>query len=170
MATELALTLWNPWAQAITGYFDRGGRYVPGPKRIENRPWPPPTSLIGQRFWIHAGKVFDDEGYDRVRGLWPACPLIGAREWARGAFVGSARLGGWRGEDGRSAGEWLTTAEDQEGWWMGPYGWLLRDVEVLPVPVPCNGFQKLWSPTPFVLEKLALAQSTPVTALSTSPR
>ena len=46
-----ALTLWRPWSDAI----------VFGPKRIENRTWVPPASMIGRYLAIHAGVRFDDD-------------------------------------------------------------------------------------------------------------
>lgn len=33
---------------------------------------------------------------------------------------------------------------DQRGWWVGPVGWVLRDVRPLPVPIACRGQQGLW--------------------------
>lgn len=42
-----ALTLLNPWAQAIA-YWG---------KDVENRTWAPPASLVGERIAIHAGKL-----------------------------------------------------------------------------------------------------------------
>lgn len=49
-APELrGLTLWQPWAAAIT----HGG------KRIENRPWAPWRSIIGREIAIHAAAKTD---------------------------------------------------------------------------------------------------------------
>lgn len=42
-----ALTLWGPWHWAISH----------GPKRVENRDWPPPRDLIGQWFAIHGWRM-----------------------------------------------------------------------------------------------------------------
>lgn len=36
---------------------------------------------------------------------------------------------------------------DQRGWWVGPVGWVLRDVRPLPTPIACSGQQGLWHPT-----------------------
>lgn len=49
-----ALTLWPEWVYAI----------VHLGKRIENRGWPPPESLIGQPFALHAGKSIGGNGRD----------------------------------------------------------------------------------------------------------
>lgn len=35
--------------------------------------------------------------------------------------------------------------KDQRGWWVGPVGWVLRDVRPLPTPIACSGQQGLWS-------------------------
>jgi len=51
-----ALTLWQPWSWAIA----HAG------KRVENRTWAPPASVIGQRVAIHAGLKLDDEAVERL--------------------------------------------------------------------------------------------------------
>jgi len=47
----IALTLWRPWAWSVAA----------GLKRIENRGWKPPASLIGKRLAIHAGEKWDPD-------------------------------------------------------------------------------------------------------------
>lgn len=51
-----ALTLWRPWPYAIF--------HLPPhvAKRVENRSWKPPVTLIGHRIAIHAGKTWDEAG------------------------------------------------------------------------------------------------------------
>lgn len=81
-----ALTLWRPWSDAI----------VRGSKRVENRPWAPPASALGQVIAIHAGARFDSEAFAGLREKASevgvvlrdstTCPM---------GIVGTARLVGW---------------------------------------------------------------------------
>lgn len=132
--TGLALTLHQPWASAI----------VSGPKRIENRMWPPPERVLGRRIWTHAGLAYDRERHERVRAIWPA---LNDLVLPTGAILGSAVVVGYghisaRGGDTVVGG--ATRAIFDDPWWIGPYGWLLDDVRALAEPVPCRGAQKLW--------------------------
>lgn len=69
----MGLTGWQPYFWAI----------AEGLKRVENRPWPPPHGMIGQRIAIHAGKTWDEGAYavvcERVGMAWlpPAARLTG---------------------------------------------------------------------------------------------
>lgn len=53
-----ALTLWQPWSWAIA----HAG------KRVENRTWAPPASVIGQRVAIHAGLRLDKAAAEALIG------------------------------------------------------------------------------------------------------
>jgi hypothetical protein len=53
-----------------------------------------------------------------------------------GAVVAWATVAGWVDHNpGRGQGDWFA----------GPCGWVLVDVIALPIPVPCRGYQKLWT-------------------------
>lgn len=135
-----ALTLIQPWAWCITH----------SDKRVENRTWAPPDSLLGQRFAIHAGKHPPDlEVIYGLRGEGVIVPpgLV------LGAVVGTARLLGVVHASGV-----LEVAPELESlraraflvgrrarWWIGPIGWVLDDVRALAEPVPCRGAQGLWT-------------------------
>lgn len=116
----LGLTLQQPWAWAIC---EAG-------KRIENRRWKP-WCPKGTYLAIHAGK-----GWDKQGAAWLISQMAGAldvptqAEAAQG-IVAVARLG-------------EVVQDSQDEWFMGPFGWRLHDVEVLPQPVPCRGAQGLW--------------------------
>ena len=86
-----ALTVLQPWADCICGLG----------KRVENRTWPPPNALIGQRIAIHAGKGFDSKGHRAFYGsdlvgpngvasfaLW----LFVTKPRARGAVVATTAV------------------------------------------------------------------------------
>jgi hypothetical protein len=131
-----ALTLWQPWAWAIS----HGG------KRIENRGWKPPRWIIGERIAIHAGKKFDEEdAFDLLSEL----DMPDIHDLARGAVVAVATVKGYVESIGES--------HPQHRWFCGPYGWVLDDVVALERPVPCKGALKLWF-LPADVERDVLAQ------------
>lgn len=142
-----ALTLTPEWAWAVC-YLD---------KRVENRTWPAPASIIGQRIAIHAGLKAPDwnvvEMMARCAG-WSVDPraaqffapgsdapvvrpakLYGTQHrLTRGAIVATAVVSGCRAVDQR----------DAVGWEAGPWCWDLVDVQVLASPVSCKGALGLW--------------------------
>lgn len=127
-ATEYALTVKQPWLWLI----------LHGPKFIENRSWPPPAKLIGSRIWLHAGKSIDQDGINFIRSQRIELP----ENFETGAVLGSATLA-----------DVVTGYNDP--WFFGPYGWVLKNIEVLDQPIPCQGKQKLWRfpPEEFDVEK-----------------
>jgi hypothetical protein len=118
-----ALTLQRPWPWAITCLG----------KRIENRTWFPPESLIGQRIAIHAGKAFDDDGADWITDTFNA--YVPPEPEHPTGIIATALLAG-------------VVTESNSPWFVGPNGWLLQEVEVLPEPIPARGEQGLWDWTP----------------------
>ena len=165
-APLLALTLWQPWAWCIAR----------GAKRVENREWPPPESLVGRRFAIHAGHHYDAKGaatlverrsalrlgpdepppeQEIVRGAMVAVvTLSGAvhvrRGGAAGEFVASTRIGELSAEQ--------VLAVEQSPWTQGPWGWLLEDVVAID-PISCPGNRKLWTVPPEVADLLRAAEA-----------
>lgn len=130
-----ALTLHQPWAWSI----------VHGPKRVENRSWPPPLYMLGQRFAIHAGKTWDEDG---ARFLAENGVAVGAREDHHfGAIVGVATLRTWSSLPGHFPA-------DQDRFFFGPVGWLLENVRAV-APIPRRGYQQLWQ-LPREVERLLL--------------
>lgn len=134
-----ALTIKQPWVDAIC-YFG---------KRVENRTWQPPKSIIGERIAIHAGKAFDNEGHKNFYrnelvgphgvvsfGMWM---LASSPKRPRGAVLATAVVE-------------RATSDGDSPWFTGPVGWVLRDVCVLEVPVPCRGAQGVWTLPPLVAE------------------
>jgi len=122
------LTLYQPWAWAI----------AEGYKKIENRPWAPPPSVLANKSFIaiHAGVKYDHDGFhflsDRL-GLRVPYNVV------QGAIVCVARLDG-------------VVTESDDPCFFGPFGWVLKDVVRLARPVPARGFQKLWGLKPETLE------------------
>jgi hypothetical protein len=83
-----ALTIWQPWATLI----------VLGKKPVENRDWPAPQSVIGQRVAIHGGRTWDTEGAHALLGLRTELglpddfPIELGPLYPLGAVVGTARV------------------------------------------------------------------------------
>ena len=126
------LTLWQPWGTCVS----RWG------KRIENRPWKPWDSIIGQVIAIHAGKKMDDECLNKLyRNETPAGLItLSRRDFPRGAIIGVATVAG-------------CVTESSDPWFFGPFGWILKDVRELAEPIPARGMQGLW-PIPPALEAM----------------
>lgn len=119
-----ALTLWQPMAWAVAA----------GHKPVENRGWPPPDWIIGERVAIHAG-----QRWNRGHALYvdKRAPLPPRDALVYGAVIATAVI------DPAVTDPALLNLHERM-WWMGPVGWPLRDVIRLHQPVPCRGYQKLW--------------------------
>jgi hypothetical protein len=126
-----ALTLRHPWAYAITHLG----------KRIENRTWRPPAALIGRSLAIHGGAVPKGAALAgaahamtilRISGLAPPITELLLAEAVTPGIVAVARVSG-------------VVTESLSPWFGGPYGWVLRDVFVLPEPVAVKGARGLWA-------------------------
>lgn len=137
-----AITLWRPWEIAI----------LYGDKRIENRQWRPPASMIGARIALHAGGRFSNAAERHIFRNWPASGhglyTDHARKSVKYAIVGLATI---------ELCYALDPARVPARWEMGPYCWVLADVVALPKPVHCRGHQKLWTVAGNI-EKLVLEQ------------
>lgn len=110
-----ALSIRQPWAWLI----------LHAGKDIENRSWP--TSFRG-RILIHAGKGMTRDEYagandflDFVEDhdMRETVPLPPLKELERGGIVGAVNIVG-------------CVSEHDSPWFVGDYGFLLRDPQVLP--------------------------------------
>jgi hypothetical protein len=122
------LTLIRPWGWAIA----HGG------KDIENRTWKPPANMMGQWLAIHSGKKYDEAAASWIEDLTITPPIPEDAEDQSGVIVAVARLAEVR------------TESPGNPWFVGPVGWVLRDVQPID-PVPCKGAQGLWPLPPDVL-------------------
>jgi hypothetical protein len=148
-----ALTVWQPWATLI----------ALGLKDIENRPWTPSRDVRGGPLYIHAGKRWDSDGFrtaaDLAGGAFPRDPdfyplgAVIARVTLVDSHWSSACLRGKYG-DLHPDGPYQCSR-----WAMGGNGglahWRLSDPVVVPEPVPCRGFQKVWTLPPDVAARVA---------------
>lgn len=165
-APLLGLTIHQPYAWSIST----------GAKPIENRNWPPPSGTIGRWLAIHAGRQYDEVAAVLLADHWeklglPSAPPSAA-QIARGAIVAVARLAGAvqvaEAEPGRLAvvqvlGDIVANAPAAAAspWARGEWLWVLDSIVAIE-PVPCRGFQKVWTvPTPVadqVRERFAAAR------------
>lgn len=126
-----ALTITPAWAWAI----------VHAGKRIENRSW---TTNYRGSILIHADlreRPTDRQDVEAIIGR----PL--PREIERGAFVARATLVDVVRIDDR----WIERSRAQQAlgpWAVGPYCWILEDVEPYTWPIKATGRQGLWIPPP----------------------
>jgi hypothetical protein len=156
----------QPWSWALSI----------GAKPVENRDWPPPSRLFGKPLAIHAGRQFDGEAADFLAKNRPAFgladPLPKPSEIALGHVVAVARLAGAvfvaeveearpgeplsRKLEVRDIRGTVTPARAAElaasPWAAGPFLWVLEDVVRIDPPVPCRGFQKLWTVPPAITD------------------
>lgn len=118
-----AFSILQPWAWLI----------IHGHKDVENRnwkPWMPGLRFRGEAL-IHAGKRFDQDGLDWVRGEFPHITL--PETFDRGGIVGKADFVD------------LVMAHESP-WFFGPYAFVLADAAPLPFR-PCAGMLGFFTPT-----------------------
>lgn len=133
-----ALTLQRPWPAAFLLSTD--------PKRIENRTWVPPKSVVGKRIALHAGK-----------GLWTATDigvvLDGLTVWEAlewGKFAATQGVFATAVVDGHVVNDGLFLGAREKAvigsrWWLGPVAWVLKDFRALAQPIQCKGRQGIWT-------------------------
>jgi len=117
--TGLALSILQPWSWCI----------VNGYKHVENRTW---KTRIRGLIGIHAGKGFDQDGFDWITASFPDVPLPDKKEFGRGGIVGRALL---------------TDCVDnyESKWFFGPYGFIFTDAEPIEF-IPCRGQLSFFRP------------------------
>ena len=115
---------------------------------------------MGTRIALHAGKTLDCEAVDDLRGSYPLPDA-----YVLGAVEAVATVAGWvndacRGARAPGTDMAVVEAAREHELYCGPIGWVLTNVVALPEPVPCRGFQKLWTLLADV-ERTVLAQLGP---------
>ena len=157
-----ALTLTAPWA----------GLVASGIKLVENRPRRMIKATdFGKPFAIHASREISAEAEEQIAAIAPELLTIArnvaggmdrfyADSWSRlgrvtSAVIGVATIdrvirplteddyespeaGGGYNPDPHRLG-------DQQRWFFGPVGYVLRDVRALARPVECRGWQGFWT-------------------------
>lgn len=123
-----ALSIKQPWVYAIT---DLG-------KKIENRTWFAPSTIINKTIAIHASKKPDRSGFSAIFDI---CGTQIEEDLVYGAIVATARVID-------------VTQFSSDPWFFGPVGWVLSDVQKLLKPIPCRGQLGLWTVKPDVMTQV----------------
>lgn len=129
------LTIKQPWAQLIIG----------GAKDIENRDWP--TSLRG-RIGIHASAKLDKhEILDACDFMKSFIPKFSTRIFTAealgypvGAILGTVEL--------VDCVRWPGKEQSGNPWFVGEYGFVLRDPRKFEIPIPAKGALGFWEWNP----------------------
>lgn len=129
-----ALTMWEPWASLVAF----------GEKQYETRSWS--TSHRGL-LAIHAAKKFDSEiiGYCReFKHLLNRHGIVSSGDLNLGCVLAIVRV-----VDCVPSDKLRPLISEQErslgGYDNGRYGWELKMVKRLEVPIPTRGYQGLWN-------------------------
>lgn len=136
MKSEIrALSLWRPWPWAfINGPEERR-------KRIENRSLTPPKWMIGQYLALHSAQRWDAEAIPLIEEQL-GVDVPPKEEHPAGVIFAVAKLVRVIAFD--LDADVQEVPYDQQGWFFGPFGWLLDDVTRID-PVECKGRQGLWT-------------------------
>lgn len=125
-----ALSIRQPWAWAV----------VHGFKPVENRTWW--SNYLGP-LAIHAGKTFDDDGYDFIASAFPEIRLPSRTGFELGGFIGAVDMVG-------------CVAAHPSRWFFGPKAFVFENPKAVPL-VAARGMQGLFDPAP-VLGEAGLQQ------------
>ncbi len=109
-------------------------------KDIENRDWPIPSWFkLPQRIQVHVGKR--DDGIENALDI--CCRKIGLPPWPimmsfsknmpRGAIIGEVDIAD-------------CVTESKSPWFVGQYGFILRNPKPYREPIPCRGKLGLFEP------------------------
>lgn len=106
------LSVQQPWAWLLVNEF----------KDIENRTW---QTHIRGKVQIHAGKKFDNEGYEFVKDEFPEINLPEKDQFETGGIVGEVEIVD-------------CVQESDSPWFFGPFGFVVKNGKPLQF-VPCRG-------------------------------
>lgn len=134
-----ALSIKQPWASLIAHGF----------KDIENRTWP--TRFRGL-FYIHASKVLDPDECIAAQNLimnprldfpnfYKIRETLGEtkfRDLPKGAIIGTAEIVD-------------CVTESESPWFVGEFGFVIKNARLFKTPMPCPGALSFWNP----LDKLS---------------
>ena len=108
-----ALSVRQPWAWLL----------VSGHKDIENRTW---ATRFRGRVYVHAGQRVMPGDFPELRAYVHRAGLALPADLPRGAIVGEVTIA-----------DCVDTSDSP--WFCGPYGFVLAEPVIYPVPVPCRG-------------------------------
>ena len=133
------LTLWRPWPWT----------FMHADKRVENRPWAPPPSMLGGFLALHAGHHYDYDAHLMMKtGVFGAAArsVPAPIDHPEGVIVAVAVLQSY---------ETIISTDLSKPWAFGPVVWHLTKIVPLVEPIACRGRQKLWKVPSDVLDDLA---------------
>lgn len=136
------LSLWPEWIWAIACLG----------KRVENRTWVK-TELYKKRLLLHGSRMIGGRkagGMEDIRDVLEQGELSGQRareglrwaESARGKIMAVVRVK-----------EFVRT-RPEDPWFVGPWGWVFEEVQVLAEPVEARGMQGIWYAHGDALERI----------------
>lgn len=133
-----AISLWRPWPWT---FFNAG-------KRVENRSWKPPASIIGELVAMHAAQKWDrSASHSMAEGeLGAAARHVPSDHIHSTGIVGVFRITGAFHID--QLGNPMLGAPPNPVWAFGPWCWTVTDVVQLRHPIPYRGRQGLWNLEP----------------------
>ena len=134
-----AITIRQPWATAI---FRHG-------KDVENRTW---NTKFRGKIYIHAGKTIDEhwrirrnhKGNKMFHTLDSKALTIAGAWTNTGVIIGSVEI--------VDVTEWSRRSR----WFIGPYGFILKDPTLLPTPIPCRGMPGIFTLDHDVVKQLPI--------------
>jgi hypothetical protein len=137
-----ALSIKQPWAWLI----------CKGYKDIENRNWKLPQKMIGERIYVHVGKMPDDQySWTEAQRILKGSPNYTAE--AR-SFLDQAMYYPYLLSYGAIIGEVTITGcveKSESPWFIGKYGFVLANPVLYDKPIPCRGQLGFFKPE-FILE------------------
>ena len=132
-----ALSLTQPWASLITDYG----------MNVENRTW---STKFRGFFAIHATKTFQEEDFAYCRQAFKI--KLKKDDVPYGAIIGFAEL--------TEVIEASEVTKETKKWFIGDYGFVMKNIIKLNEPVPAKGSLSFWTLDDEILKK-CLDQLTP---------
>ncbi|MFA6168633.1 MAG: hypothetical protein WC700_18570 [Gemmatimonadaceae bacterium] len=140
-----AITVRQPWVWAMQF----------AGKDVENRSWKCPPAMFGTRVAIHASKYWsravmrNDVKFvgTLARRIISLPSIYVTLQCSLGCVCGTAEI---------------VPLDETSPWWMGEYGFGLRNMMWLPKPIPCRGALRFWRVPDDVLSQI-VAQDFEVT-------
>lgn len=125
-----ALSLTQPWASLITDFG----------MNVENRTW---NTKFRGFFAIHATKTISDEQFIYVRKAFKI--KLRPEDLPYGSIIGITELTDVITSD--------MVTKDTRKWFIGDYGFVMRNIIKLPRPVPAKGSLNFWNMEDEILDQ-----------------
>jgi activating signal cointegrator 1 len=139
------ISLWQPYATLLLYRNNHGMRY----KAVETRPFPAPSTVLGQRIGIASTKIlkpeqracFDDPAF---QAFYQETGFPALDKLDHGYLLGTVHVYDCELMTEESI-EDVTDEEKAYGDWRpGRFAWRTKDPEVFKDPIPVSGQQGIW--------------------------